>query len=160
MEITEVRIFLRNKETNKKLKAYVTVTFDNCFVVRDIKIIDGAKGLFVAMPSAKMKNMCSKCGHRNVIRSKFCNQCGTALQQHYRHESERDDTRQTEHKDIAHPITSDYRDYLQKKVLEVYKNETDVAAQVVDDSQQENDLPNNIQQSEYVVDHDDVNGMM
>ena len=51
MEITEVRVFPRNEE---KLKAYVTITFDNCFVIRNLKVIQGQKGLFVAMPSRKM----------------------------------------------------------------------------------------------------------
>lgn len=53
MEITEVRVFPVDEE---KLKAYVTITIDNCFVVRDLKIIDGTKGLFVAMPSKKRKD--------------------------------------------------------------------------------------------------------
>ena len=50
MEITEVKIHLRNEE---KLKAYATITIDGCFVVRDLKIIQGNTGLFVAMPSKK-----------------------------------------------------------------------------------------------------------
>ena len=50
MEITEVKIFPVNEE---KLKAYVTIVIDACFVVRDLKIINGATGLFVAMPSKK-----------------------------------------------------------------------------------------------------------
>ena len=50
MEVTEVRVFLVNED---KLKAYVTITFDNCFVVRDLKVIQGKTGLFVAMPSKK-----------------------------------------------------------------------------------------------------------
>lgn len=53
MEITEVKVFPVNEE---KLKAYVTVIFDNCFVVRDLKIINGNTGLFVAMPSKKRKD--------------------------------------------------------------------------------------------------------
>ncbi|MFO1518367.1 MAG: septation regulator SpoVG [bacterium] len=53
MEITEVRVFPMNED---KLKAYATVTFDNCFVVRDLKIISGNSGLFVAMPSKKRKD--------------------------------------------------------------------------------------------------------
>jgi stage V sporulation protein G len=53
MEITEVRVFPVNEE---KLKAYATVTFDDCFVVRDLKIIHGNSGLFVAMPSKKRKD--------------------------------------------------------------------------------------------------------
>ncbi len=53
MEITEVRVFPMNEE---KLKAYATVTFDDCFVVRDLKVISGNSGLFVAMPSKKRKD--------------------------------------------------------------------------------------------------------
>jgi stage V sporulation protein G len=53
MEITEVKVFPVNEE---RLKAYVSITFDNCFVVRDLKIIHGTSGLFVAMPSKKRKD--------------------------------------------------------------------------------------------------------
>ena len=53
MEITEVRIFPVNEE---KLKAYVTITFDNCFVVRDLKVINGNTGLFIAMPAKRRKD--------------------------------------------------------------------------------------------------------
>ena len=53
MEITEVKVFPVNEE---RLKAYVTITIDNCFVVRDLKIINGNNGLFVAMPSKKRKD--------------------------------------------------------------------------------------------------------
>lgn len=55
MEVTEVRVFLAEEE-DERLKAYATVTFDNCFVVRDLKIISGNTGLFVAMPSKKRKD--------------------------------------------------------------------------------------------------------
>lgn len=55
MEVTEVRVF-RADEDDERLKAYATVTFDNCFVVRDLKIINGNSGLFVAMPSKKRKD--------------------------------------------------------------------------------------------------------
>lgn len=53
MEITEVKVYPVNEE---RLKAYVSLTFDNCFVVRDLKIINGVSGLFVAMPSKKRKD--------------------------------------------------------------------------------------------------------
>ena len=53
MQITEVNVFPVNEE---KLKAYVAITFDNCFVVRDLNIINGKDGLFVAMPSKKRKD--------------------------------------------------------------------------------------------------------
>jgi len=121
MEITEVKVFLKEGQ-DKKLKAYATVTFDNCFVVRNVKVIEGNKGLFVAMPSRKMKDACPKCRFRNVVRSRYCNQCGTALPTaDARPILPADDAiRQSEHKDIAHPITAECRDYIQKKVLDAY----------------------------------------
>jgi stage V sporulation protein G len=53
MEITEVKVFPVDEE---KLKAYITIVLDNCFVVRDLKIISGTTGLFVAMPSKRRKD--------------------------------------------------------------------------------------------------------
>lgn len=53
MEITDVRVFPVEEE---KLKGYATITFDSCFVIRDLKIIAGTSGLFVAMPSKKRKD--------------------------------------------------------------------------------------------------------
>lgn len=54
MEITEVRVFpIANEE---RLKAYVTITIDNVFLIRDLRVINGNNGLFVAMPSRKMKD--------------------------------------------------------------------------------------------------------
>ena len=53
MDVTEVKVFPVNED---KLKAYATITFDNCFIVRDLKVIHGQSGLFVAMPSKKRKD--------------------------------------------------------------------------------------------------------
>jgi stage V sporulation protein G len=53
MEITEVRVFPVQEE---KLKAYVTITLDGCFVVRDLKVIQGNTGLFVAMPAKRRRD--------------------------------------------------------------------------------------------------------
>ncbi len=125
MEITEVRIFLKEGQ-DKKLKAYATVTFDNTFVVRNIKVIEGQKGLFVAMPSRKMKDSCPKCNFKNVVRSKFCNNCGANIEsapRPVRDQQEEAAARQSEHKDIAHPITLEFREYIQKKVLDGFEAE-------------------------------------
>ena len=51
--MTEVKIFPVQED---RLKAYATITFDHCFVVRDLKVISGNNGLFVAMPSKKRKD--------------------------------------------------------------------------------------------------------
>lgn len=53
MKITEIKVHPVNEE---KLKAYVSIVLDDCFVIRDIKIIEGHEGLFVAMPSKKRKD--------------------------------------------------------------------------------------------------------
>ncbi len=133
MEITEVRMFLRDNPSTK-LRAYATITFDNAFVVRNIKVIEGNKGLFVAMPSRRIEEPCPKCGARNSLRSKYCNQCASLLPQKefsspHEHENvqlaaggERTG-RRSEHRDIAHPINIETREYIQKKILEAYEAE-------------------------------------
>lgn len=121
MEITETRIFLK-ESPDKKLKAYATVTFDNAFVVRNIKIIEGNGGLFIAMPSRKIKYMCPKCSFRNEAKAKFCNQCAGQLPESSKAPAFTDKT-QSEHRDIAHPITQSFREYLQKKVLDAFEAE-------------------------------------
>ncbi|PIQ86069.1 MAG: hypothetical protein COV73_05125 [Candidatus Omnitrophica bacterium CG11_big_fil_rev_8_21_14_0_20_43_6] len=123
MEITEVRVILKDSQ-DKKLKAYATVTFDNVFVVRDIKVIEGGTGLFIAMPSRKVKHACPKCAFKNELRSKYCNQCAAPLPVEANSQrAEEMPSSQAEHRDIAHPITQVFREQLQKKVLEVYTQE-------------------------------------
>ena len=123
MEITEVRVILKDSP-DKKLKAYATVTFDNVFVVRDIKVIEGSMGLFIAMPSRKVKYACPKCAFKNELRSKYCSQCAAPLPVESGSQRQDDASSvQAEHKDIAHPITQSFRESLQKKVLEAYTQE-------------------------------------
>jgi stage V sporulation protein G len=122
MEITEVRVFLKDSP-DKKLKAYATVTFDNAFVVRNIKVIEGSSGLFIAMPSRRIKQACPKCGFKNESRGKYCSQCGVQLSLTPRSSDPDNRDTQSEHKDIAHPITQSFREYLQKRVLEAYQQE-------------------------------------
>ena len=81
MQISEIRI--RKVTAEGKLKAYVTITFDGCFVIHNVKIIEGKTGLFIAMPSRK--------------------------------------TSTGEYKDVAHPITPEFRTELQDKILAEYE---------------------------------------
>jgi len=137
VKITEVRIYPK-EEGDKKLRAFATLTFDECFVVRDIKIIEGTKGLFVAMPSRRMKGPCPECGHRNVVRSRYCNQCGTSQPAGIQEGDGAPDpsVRQTEHKDVAHPITAGCREYIQRTVLEAYQKELSGVRTVGEEQQQ------------------------
>ena len=82
MEITEIRITMRNEE---KLKAFANVAFDNAFVIRGLKIINGKRGYFVSMPSKRRPD-------------------GT-------------------YQDMAHPINTEVRRQLEKKILEAYKSQ-------------------------------------
>ena len=116
MEITEVRIYLREHQ-DKKLKAYAAATFDDSFVVRDLRIIEGRKGLFVAMPSRKLRKTCPSCGHKNVMDSRFCNQCGANIES----SSGGEEGARAEHRDVAHPITTEFREYMQKIILGEYE---------------------------------------
>ena len=120
MDITEIRVFPKEGQ-DKKLKAYTTVTFDNAFVVRNIKVIQGSSGLFIAMPSRKMKNPCPKCHFKNEVGSRFCNHCAASLPASSAPVATPE--AKAEHRDIAHPITQQFRDYLQKKILEAYEKE-------------------------------------
>lgn len=122
MEITEIRVFIKEGQ-DKKLKAYTTVTFDNAFVVRNIKVIQGSSGLFIAMPSRKMKHPCPKCSFKNEVGSKFCNHCGASLAQAGRAQPQEPYDAKAEHRDIAHPVTQHFREYLQTKILEAYEKE-------------------------------------
>ena len=74
MEITDIRI--RRVTTEGKLKAYVTVTFDNCFVVHNVKVIEGKTGVFIAMPSRKTKT-----GEYKDIAHPICPEFRTRLQE-------------------------------------------------------------------------------
>src|SRR4051794_13455722 len=76
--ITEVRIKLM-EDNNERLQAFCSVTCDDAFVTRDLKIIEGTKGPFGAMPSRKLTDRCGGCGSKNHLRARFCNQCGGRL---------------------------------------------------------------------------------
>ena len=71
MEITEVNVKIVGG--NEKLKGFCSIIIDKCFVVRDMKIINGDNGIFVAMPSRKIMDKCPRCSAKNHIRAKFCN---------------------------------------------------------------------------------------
>ncbi len=120
MEITETRITLMEKP-NSRLRAYASITFDNNFVVKDLRVIEGRSGLFVAMPSRRLQKPCPKCMAKNPLRAKFCGQCGAALE--VVTVSREEGNSSSEHRDLAHPITTEFRNYLQKIVLDAYEKE-------------------------------------
>jgi stage V sporulation protein G len=126
VEITEVRIKLM-EEPGERLKAFCSITFDNCFVVRDLKIIDGSNGPFVAMPSRKLTSHCPGCGMKNHLRAQYCNQCGKRLTE--ARAPKDPDGRAKLYADIAHPINSMCREQIQEYVIQEYYEEIERAKQ-------------------------------
>jgi len=126
MEITEVRIKLM-EDSDDRLQAFCSITFDNSFVVRDLKIIDGSNGPFVAMPSRKLTSHCHQCGSKNHLRAQHCNQCGARLRED---RTVRDaEGRAKLYADIAHPINSQCREMIQNRVIVEFRAELERAKQ-------------------------------
>ena len=126
MEITEVIVRLMERR-NDKLKAFCSVTFDNAFVVRDLKVIDGAKGAFVAMPSRKLTDHCPSCRSKTALRDNFCCSCGAKLETNRMMKDRAG--RIKYHADIAHPINPQCREMIQQRVLKAYQEESGRAQQ-------------------------------
>ena len=124
MEITEVRVKLVD-DSDDRLQAFCSITFDDSFVVRDLKIIEGASGPFVAMPARKIAIHCSKCRAKNNSKATYCNHCGVRLT-HTAHSSQPAKTAPGHEKlyaDIAHPINSDCREMIQERVIAEFQAE-------------------------------------
>jgi len=120
MEISEVKVNLVNNK-DSRLKAFCSITIDKEFIVRDIKIIEGGGGYFVAMPSRKISDHCEKCKGKNHLRAKYCNNCGVKLKEN--RANKYPTGKMKLHADIVHPIHSDCRTRIQEKVLKAFREE-------------------------------------
>jgi stage V sporulation protein G len=118
VKITEIRIKLM-ESSEDRLRAFCSITIDDCFVVRDLKIIDGTNGPFVAMPSRKLTGHCHRCNHKNHLRAAHCNHCGVKLH----NDGENYDSPQKLYADVAHPINSECRELIQSAVIEEFQAE-------------------------------------
>lgn len=126
MQITEIRIKLM-EEPGERLQAFCSITFDDAFVVRDLKIIEGTNGPFVAMPSRKLTTHCPQCGCKNHLRAAYCNQCGVRLKEQAPIKD--DEGRFKLYADIAHPINSTCREMIQTRVIQAFEEERQRARQ-------------------------------
>ena len=133
MELTEVRINLCG-DRGGRLKAFCSLTFDNTFVIRDVKLIEGNDGLFLAMPSRKLCDRCPRCSEKNHLRARFCNNCGLRLDENrygrtphhgngHANGNGNGHGRLKLHADIAHPINADCRLQIEQQVLNAYRDE-------------------------------------
>ena len=126
MNITEVRVKMVNDET-ERLRAFCSVTFDEAFVIRDLKVIDGSNGPFVAMPSRKLTDRCPRCASKNHLRARFCNDCGAKLNEN---RAPRDpEGRIKLQSDVAHPINAPCREQIQDAVIKAYTEELDLSSE-------------------------------
>ena len=115
LNITEVRVKLMEGRSDR-LRAFCSITIDNDFVVHDLRVIEGKKGKFVAMPSRKLSDSCPQCGGKNHLRASYCNDCGASLNE------DRAEGRKL-HVDVAHPINTPCREHIQDAVLEAYEED-------------------------------------
>lgn len=126
LEITETRVKLAEHQ-QERLLAFCTLTIDGCFVVRDVKVIEGLKGPFVAMPSRKVTARCGRCGDKNHLRARYCNHCGQGLGP----VDGLDDanSRPRLYVDIAHPINARCRSQLEQAAISAYQAELERSRQ-------------------------------
>jgi len=120
LEITEVRVKLAENQ-KERLLAFCTVTFGHGFVVRDVKVIEGLKGPFIAMPSRKVTGRCHKCGDKNHLKAHFCNNCGHKLDPPQALDDGRGRPRL--YVDIAHPINQKCRALIEDSCIAAYREE-------------------------------------
>jgi stage V sporulation protein G len=124
MNITEIRVKLIS-DNQERLRAFCSVTMNGDFVVRDLKVIEGTNGPFLAMPSRKLTDRCPKCGCKNHLRARHCNECGGRLADN---RVPRDSAGRAKlHADIAHPINAACREQIQTAVIEAYQEELELA---------------------------------
>lgn len=126
MNITEVRVKLLENQPDK-LRGFASITIDDFIVIRDLKIIEGGNGLFIAMPSRKLCDRCTSCGGKNQLRARFCNDCGRRLRTDRGMPDERGRTRL--YADISHPIHQKARDFVEARVLEAFRHEVERSKQ-------------------------------
>ncbi|NNJ26459.1 SpoVG family protein [Alienimonas chondri] len=131
MKITDVRVKLAPGADAAggeagRLLAFCSITLDGCFVVRDLKLIRGEQGAFVAMPSRKITARCDECGGKNPLRANYCGDCGAA--QNDPESTSGGDGRQKLYADIAHPINAGCRTELESSVVAAWEQERVLAA--------------------------------
>lgn len=129
MELSEIRISLCGNGASR-LRAFCSLTFDETFVIRDVKLIEGPGGLFVAMPSRKLSDHCRRCGEKNHLRARFCNHCGSRLNEHRSSAFPGASPGRVKlHADVAHPINSEARHSIEREVLNAYAEELERSRQ-------------------------------
>ena len=123
MTITEIRIKLIDGDhSRQRLRAFCSITFDGAFAVRDLKILEGNQGYFIAMPSRKLAFRCPACRQKNSVGSNFCCYCGANVKD----ASAAAVAGLPPHKqyvDVVHPINSACREEIHRAIIAAYEEE-------------------------------------
>ncbi|MBO7680807.1 MAG: SpoVG family protein [Thermoguttaceae bacterium] len=122
MEITEVGIRLA-ADQNERLRAFCYIVIDGSFVISDLKIVQGAKRLFVAMPSRRRTFHCPRCSVKNHLTAHYCSECGFRFAPQPNENGEP----QRLFFDVAHPISNQCREMISERVLSAYQKELELA---------------------------------
>ena len=113
MKITEVRIKLPESWEDRKLLAYCDLVLDGSFAVHNIKLVQGASGLILSMPSQIVRDHCPSCEARCDVTAFYCSMCGVGL-----HPCSGANRRRS---DVFHPISSGARHWLHEEVVSAYR---------------------------------------
>ena len=108
-------------DVDDRLRAFCSITLDGAFVVRDLKIIQGQRGHFVAMPSRKLMEKCQKCSAKNDVKARYCSHCAAALP--HSALTDQPTVRSRLFADIAHPINAACRERIEVAVLTAFEEE-------------------------------------
>lgn len=139
LHITEVKIELAGSvgDMGRCLRAFASITLNDSLALRDLRVVEGDRGLFVAMPSRKLADKCPECSMKNPLRAHYCNNCGARL------EDDRvlvgndgtvplsPDGRPRMHVDVTYPINPACRKLIHDAVLAAYHAELERAASTV-----------------------------
>ena len=110
MQITDIRFHLP-QHTEQRLLAYATITFDECFVVHDIRLLRRGDGILVVLPSKRFRYPCPQCSRKCDFDSQFCKHCGANFKA----------VVNETFSDIAHPINKEFRHYFDSTIIERFQ---------------------------------------
>lgn len=126
MKITDIQFVFINKN---RLKAFCKVVIDNCFVIKNIRIIESYDKLIVSMPYQKVMDHCPECNSRNHLKARFCNECGIELDDNriaYDVDGKPIVSKNGKPRyfdDCIHPISQNAREYFDNEILDAYEYE-------------------------------------
>lgn len=116
LEITDIRMVREEKNSSRNaVIAYVTITLNDQFLIKNIRLIRHSDRLVIGMPNREKIRDCPHCSIRNAQSNRYCHQCGTPL--------EKVKIDYSAYVDIVHPTKQTFREYLERVIIEEYKRQ-------------------------------------